>query len=70
MGTAVDAISATHDENHIIAVAHFGVILTQIQRAMGTTPAKALGHKIDNLSVTELRQDGAQWSVVSINKMP
>lgn len=70
VNAAVDAINAAHDEDHIIVVAHFGVILTQIQRAMGTTPAKALGHKIDNLSITELRQNGAQWSVASINKVP
>lgn len=55
---------------HVIAVAHFGVILTQIARAMQTTPYEALGHKIDNLSVTRLDWDGAGWHVGTINHLP
>ncbi|WP_298561017.1 histidine phosphatase family protein [uncultured Aliiroseovarius sp.] len=55
---------------HIIAVAHFGVILTQIARAGRMTAYDALGHKIDNLSVTRLHWDGAAWSVEAINHLP
>lgn len=55
---------------HIIAVAHFGVILTQIARAGGLTPHAALGHKIDNLSVTRLDWDGRFWSIHCINHLP
>lgn len=60
--------SAGHD--HIIAVAHFGVILTQIARAGGMTAYDALGHKIDNLSVTRLHWNGAAWSIKAINHQP
>jgi len=40
----------------IIVVAHFGAILTRIQVANDLTPYQALGHKIDNLSVTRIAQ--------------
>lgn len=39
----------------IIAVAHIGVILTQLARAHDLPPYQALGQKIDNLSVTQIR---------------
>ena len=51
--TAVTQIEAAH-QGPFIAVAHIGVILTQVQRVMGLTPMQAIGHKIDNLSVTSL----------------
>lgn len=66
----VDAMNAAHPEAHIIAVAHFGVILTQIQRALGVTPYKAMAHKIDNLSVTKLTHDAGTWDVHHINHLP
>ena len=66
----VDAMNAAHPGTHIIAVAHFGVILTQVQRALGVTPYEAIGHKIDNLSVTTLHHDSGTWTVESINHLP
>ncbi|WP_298909896.1 histidine phosphatase family protein [uncultured Aliiroseovarius sp.] len=65
----VDGLNAA-GHRHIIAVAHFGVILTQIARAGSMTAYDALGHKIDNLSVTQLHWDGAAWSVEAINHLP
>ena len=47
----VDQLSAQQDGD-IIAVAHFGVILTQLGRVLGQSPAKVIAQKIDNLSVT------------------
>ncbi len=51
--TRIDAATArlTHHAT-VIIVAHFGVILTQFQRAAGITPYQALAQRIDNLSVT------------------
>ncbi len=66
----VDQMNAAHFGNHIIAVAHFGVILTQVQRALGTTATKAMAHKIDNLSVTTVSFDGDGWQVHGINHLP
>lgn len=54
----------------IIIVAHFGVILTQYQRAAGLTPYQALGQRIDNLSVTCLAHDGNDWTAASVNHLP
>ncbi|MCK8464228.1 histidine phosphatase family protein [Aliiroseovarius sp. S1339] len=65
----VDVINSS-DHRHVIAVAHFGVILTQIARAGNMTAYAALGHKIDNLSVTRLDWDGDRWSIHSINHQP
>ncbi len=66
----VDDITARHIGKHIIAVAHFGVILTQVQRAMGVDAAQVLAHKIDNLSVTDMRFDGDTWHLGRINHLP
>jgi broad specificity phosphatase PhoE len=53
----------------IIIVAHFGVILTQVQRALGISAYAAFSHKIDNLSVTEITYDGS-WQAGQINHTP
>jgi broad specificity phosphatase PhoE len=67
----VDRLNADHPEGHIVAVAHFGVILTQVQRALGVSAYEAMAHKIDNISVTTLRHLGAErWNVERINHLP
>ncbi|KEJ95499.1 histidine phosphatase family protein [Pseudosulfitobacter pseudonitzschiae] len=70
VATAVRRISAQHPARHIIAVAHIGVILTQVQRAMGWTPKQALAHKIDNLSVTRIDGPDAANPVPLLNHLP
>ncbi|QFT58644.1 Putative phosphoserine phosphatase 2 [Sulfitobacter sp. THAF37] len=67
---AVDTLNASHPEAHIIAVAHFGVILTQVQRALGVSATQAMAHKIDNLSVTEVHCHQGTWTVRRINHRP
>ncbi|MEW9921227.1 histidine phosphatase family protein [Marimonas sp. MJW-29] len=66
----VDVMNATHPGAQIIAVAHFGVILTQVQRALGVGAYDAMAHKIDNLSVTTLHHDDGAWHVDRINHLP
>jgi len=51
----------------LIIVAHFGVILTQIQRALGIGAYEAFSHKIDNLSITQLSGDSRKWDIGAIN---
>lgn len=70
VGDVVDRLNGTHPDVHIIAVAHFGVILTQVQRALGVTAYQAMAHKIDNLSVTSLTFASGAWSVAAINHCP
>ncbi len=55
---------------HVVAVAHFGVILTQLQRALDVPTREALAHRIDNLSVTRLDWDGDAWQVGLVNHLP
>ena len=52
----------------LIVVGHFGMILTQVQRALSITPYEAFGHRIDNLSVTEITTE--PWSAERINHKP
>jgi broad specificity phosphatase PhoE len=64
----VDRLNAAHKS--IIAVAHFGIILTQVQRALNTSAYACLAHKIDNFSITHLREGAGEWQVVCINHLP
>ena len=64
----VDRLAAAH--TCIVAVAHFGIILTQIQRASGASAYDCLAHKIDNFSVTHLCEENGQWTVNYINRLP
>lgn len=61
-------VNAKHDGRDIIAVAHFGVILTRVQQAAGITAQQALGHAIGNFSVTRLIWDGI-WDVGEIGHL-
>lgn len=67
--TDVRALLADHPKRPIIAVAHFGVILTQVQHAGCITPYQSLAHRIDNYSVTEI-QVRPTWGVARINHLP
>lgn len=70
IGAAVDRLVRDHAGEDIIVVAHFGAILTQVQRASGMTPRAALSFRIDNLSVTTLEHMGAAWRVLGVNHRP
>ncbi len=61
------ALDRNLDHDSLIIVAHFGPILAALQRALGVSAVQVFGHKIDNLSVTELTWDAPGWSVGRIN---
>jgi len=67
---AIDALIARHAGRDLIVVAHFGVILTQLQRALAIDAETAFGHRIDNLSVTEIHCDPRGWRAPRINHIP
>ncbi len=67
---AIDGLIGTHKGADLIIVAHFGVILTQVQRALDLDAQQTFAHRIDNLSVTELAFDGKTWSAGRINHLP
>ncbi len=62
----ITALSAQHPRRDIIAVAHFGTILTQVAQAAKLSPYRALAHRIDNYSITEI-QIRPTWGVARIN---
>lgn len=70
VNTAVDALIAAHRGRDLVLVAHMGVIMTQIQRATGSTAYAAMGHHIDNISVTDMAFDGTGWTIGAINHHP
>lgn len=70
VSAATDALLAAHPGRDIIVIAHFGAILTQIQRAMGCAPVDVFAHRIDNLSVTRLDRHATGWDIVAINHRP
>jgi broad specificity phosphatase PhoE len=65
--TTMQHITRQNPGRDIIAVAHFGVILTQVQIALGIAASKVLAHKIDNLSVTKISwgPDGAKVHAIN-----
>jgi broad specificity phosphatase PhoE len=66
---AVDGyLSQGHDD--LIIVAHFGVILTQVQRALGIDAYTAFSHRIDNFSVTAMTYGPSGWTAGPINHTP
>ncbi|WP_372570798.1 histidine phosphatase family protein [Ruegeria jejuensis] len=67
---AIDRLIAANTGRDLIVVAHFGVILTQVQRASRLSAEEAFGHRIDNLSVTELTHAATGWTVGRINHLP
>ncbi|SHF33065.1 Broad specificity phosphatase PhoE [Ruegeria intermedia] len=67
---AIDGLIDTYTGADLIIVAHFGVILTQLQRALDLNAQQTFAHRIDNLSVTELAFDGKTWSTGRINHLP
>lgn len=67
VGGSVDRLLLQHKGANIIAVAHFGAILTQVQRAMSIAAEAAFAHKIDNLSVTSMTHGPDGWRVHQIN---
>lgn len=68
VSAAIDTLLDTHDT--IIAVAHFGAILTQVQRALDVSAHTVLAQKIDNLSLTHLVRENGAWRAQVINQVP
>ncbi len=54
----------------LILVGHFGMILTQVQRALGLTAYETFSHRISNLSVTQINASSQYWSLEMIDHKP
>lgn len=66
----VDRLIATHPDTPLIIVAHFGAILTQVQRGTAVSPYQALSHRIDNFSVSHVTYPPKPRSAPLINHLP
>lgn len=66
----VRRINHRYPKAQVIVAAHFGVILTQVQKAARITPYEALAHRIDNFSVTRISWDHGKGRVETINHLP
>jgi len=55
---------------NVIVVAHFGAILTQVQRARGVDVQAVFAQPIDNLSVSRLQHDAGRWRADPVNHRP
>lgn len=67
---AIARVLGLHPGRDIVAVAHMGAIMTQVQQALQISTYEAFAHRIDNLSVTELHRNGTGWTAKSINHLP
>ncbi len=67
---AVARLRVAHPGRDIIAVAHFGAILSQLQQALQIDAYATFAHQIDNLSVTVLQTHGTGWRAGVINHLP
>ncbi len=63
----IDSLMNRYPEQPLVIVVHFGVIISQIQRAEGSDAKQAMRHKIDNLSLTHLRYDNTIWTINKLN---
>jgi broad specificity phosphatase PhoE len=70
ISAATDALISAHSGGDVIIVAHFGTILTQLQRALGCTAAAVLAQAIDTLSVTQITHSPQGWQTGPINHRP
>ncbi len=68
VSTAADALAELGGE--VIVVAHFGAILSQVQRARRQGPETVFAQPIAPLSVTRLRWDGAAWHEELVDHCP
>ena len=66
----IDRMIAMHRGRALIAVCHFGPILTQIQRALNCPARDVFGFRIDNLSITEIMASPAGWRLERHNHHP
>lgn len=67
---AVTALCDAYPDDDIVIVAHIGVILTQVQRALRQPPRVTIGQKIENLSLTRIDIAGDRRELKLVNHRP
>lgn len=64
---ATDRLINAHAGRNIVVVAHFGAILSALQRAEDSTPEQAFSHRINPFSITEMCHSADGWRLGRIN---
>lgn len=64
---ATDRLISDFAGRNIVVVAHFGAILSALQRAENLTPEQVFSHRIDNFSVTQMAHTPHGWTIGPIN---
>ena len=70
VNTAVDRLMTSYPNYPLVIICHFGVVMSQLQRAEGKGAKHTLRHQIDNLSLTHLSNEQGIWSIHKINFGP
>jgi len=66
--TSLEDLAQRHRAPDMIVVGHMGMIMTMIAQC-GGTPYQAMGHKIDNLSITDMHFDLQRWQIGTISHL-
>ncbi|MGV6850261.1 MAG: histidine phosphatase family protein [Marinibacterium sp.] len=67
---AIDRLMAAHPDRPLVVVAHFGVILGQVERALDPAQTDIFAQRIDTLSATVLHRQADGWAVDVVNHLP
>ncbi len=72
VGAVIDRINAEIGAGDVIAVAHMGVILAALRRALDLGPRQTLAFQVDPLSLTRLDwlAGAGAWRVSAVNQAP
>lgn len=70
VSAALDGLWAAADGRPLVAVAHMGAIMTQLERALDVPPRDVFQQPIEPLSVTRFRPGTAGLDVFEINHCP
>jgi len=70
VSAAVAALLTEQTARNIIIIAHFGSILTQLQRALGVAAYEAFAQRIEPLSVTRIDFADGIWQAGVVNHRP
>ena len=65
----VDNLSRIYPDNNLVFVAHYAVILTQIQRVLGVPSIQVMHRKIHNLSLTKITCKDKKLELAYSNKL-
>lgn len=65
-----DSLSDRLPGRSIVAVAHFGTILTQIERSAPGGLHEALKYGLEHLSVTRIDRSDGEWRLIDANRLP